>query len=282
MMAKATIAMSGVHAIKASARRRAAAEAGSAPTRTRCTATAKNVGIVTDHVTMHQGQRVASTKMLCEMSQRTKAKAAVTPSPNSTQNHRAKRAPASSAAPTTIGATQPVRPRIGFGNPNTDPCADSRFLPHWTSRLMSQDAADSGFSRRWKRSVVSWKAANQPTTPAKMSHRAKTVGREVRLGEGMRAIIAPRVIRSLRRRPCISEGVGHGSGSGSGIMGVDVPAAAPPGCHQKTSGEQRPRSITPPRVRGSAADQMSSRHTSETGAEPPDFRRTARGAVGWE
>src|SRR5688572_14790757 len=52
--------------------------------------------------------------MLCEMSQTTNPNANVIPSANSHQNHRAKRAPARIATPTTMGAIQPVSPRIGF------------------------------------------------------------------------------------------------------------------------------------------------------------------------
>jgi hypothetical protein len=68
--------------------------------------------------------------MLCEMSQITKPKAKVIPAANSHQNQRANLAPARMAAPTTTGAIQPVRPRIGLGKPNTLPCGESRFALH--------------------------------------------------------------------------------------------------------------------------------------------------------
>ena len=80
--------------------------------------------------------------------------------------------------PTTIGATQPARPRIGFGNPNTAPCQDSRFLVHCTSGEKSQDATEPGFSSRFSRSIVSANAAHQPIAPAMTSHTARPVGRE--------------------------------------------------------------------------------------------------------
>jgi hypothetical protein len=70
---------------------------------------------------MHQGHSVPRKKMLWVISQITNPKANVTPAKNVSQNQRAKRAPARTAIPTTIGAIHPVRPRMGLGKPKTLP-----------------------------------------------------------------------------------------------------------------------------------------------------------------
>ena len=90
---------------------------------------------MTAQVTMHQGQSVASTKMLCPISQQTKTKPPSIPSAKHHQNQFAKRAPARIAMPTTMGAIHAANPNSGFGNPNTLPCGESRFAVHCTSRL---------------------------------------------------------------------------------------------------------------------------------------------------
>ena len=135
---------------------------------------------------MHQGQSVPSEKMLWPISHSTNAKANVTPAAKASQNQRANRAPARIAMPTTIGATQPVSPRIGFGKPNTLPCHESRFFVHCTSGLKSHDAGpEPGFARAWNFSVVRANAANQPIAPAITSHTARTVGRLSMVRGGM-------------------------------------------------------------------------------------------------
>src|SRR6478735_10505860 len=133
--------------------------------------------IVTAHVTMHHGHRVPRMKMLWLMSQITKPNAKAMPAQKAIQNQRAKRAPARIAMPTTMGATQPVSPRIGLGKPNTLPCAESRFFVHCTRGLKSHEAASPEFMRAWNFSIVSEKAAHHPTTPAMTSQTAIAVGR---------------------------------------------------------------------------------------------------------
>src|SRR6478752_10154300 len=133
--------------------------------------------MVTDHVTMHHGHSVPSTKMLWLMSQMTKPNAKAMPAQKTIQNQRANRAPARIAMPTTMGAIHPVSPRIGLGKPNTLPCAESRFLVHCTRGLKSHEAASPGFISAWNFSIVSEKAAHHPTTPAMTSQTAIAVGR---------------------------------------------------------------------------------------------------------
>jgi len=134
-------------------------------------------GIVTDQVTMHHGQRVPRAKMLCPISQHTKAKAKAMPAQNASQNQRLKRAPARIAAPTTIGATQPANPRIGLGNPNTLPCHDWRLAVHCTRTLKSQDAGGVRVGEEVETLCREGNAAIQPTTPATMSQTARAIGR---------------------------------------------------------------------------------------------------------
>ncbi|KQR38131.1 hypothetical protein ASF80_00835 [Microbacterium sp. Leaf159] len=76
------------------------------------------------------------------------------------------------ATPTTSGAIHPESPKSGFGNPNTSPCHEPRFLLHWMNGLTSQASASVGFSSSTNFSTVSWKAANQPTTLAMISQTA--------------------------------------------------------------------------------------------------------------
>ena len=196
---------------------------------------------------MHHGHSVPSTKMLCPISQMTKANARATPASNSHQNHRAKRAPARIATPTTIGATQPVSPRIGLGKPNTLPCQDSRFLPHWTSGLMSQPRIASGFSSRCSRSIVSENAAHHPIAPAMMSHTARAVGRVRVTG-----CVMPRIMASRAERMPRSEAVESDRGASpahsrdeSAIMVNDASRPRRPSVTQKTSGDERPSQPEP-------------------------------------
>ena len=74
----------------------------------------QNSGMVTDHTSMHHRHRVKSSKKLWLISQMQNASAPATPTANVIQNQRANRAPASSATPTAIGATNPAKPMIGI------------------------------------------------------------------------------------------------------------------------------------------------------------------------
>src|SRR5690606_25897096 len=106
--------------------------------------THQNTGIVTDHVTMHHGHRVPSTEMLWPMSHSTNAIAAATPTAKATQSQSAMRMPKNRQTPTSITADQPTRPSNGLGKPSSDPCHDSRFAPHCTSRLKLHSRGASG------------------------------------------------------------------------------------------------------------------------------------------
>ena len=206
--------------------------------------------------------------MLCPISQSTKPKANVMPAAKASQNQRANRAPARIAMPTTIDATQPVRPRIGFGKPNTLPCHESRFLVHCTSGLKSHDAGPaSGFARAWNFSVVSAKAAIQPMTPAITSHTARTVGRLSMVRGGMRRLshrdsLAPPHVPGTAARGALSiaEAVVHTiptrkcDNDGRRLRGRAARRVSP-----MTSGDERPAQDEPRRRAGETADRMSSR-----------------------
>ena len=139
--------------------------------------------------------------------------------------------------PTTIGATQPAIPRIGFGKPNTLPCHESRFALHCTSTLRSHDAIASGFARACSFSIVSEKAAHQPTTPGdhEPDGEARRAGVGLLLGHASDYGIeictdaAPVAVpnRGLRRGGGPRALANGHSGGGSAIMGVDDVAAAP-------------------------------------------------------
>src|SRR5690554_1045024 len=100
--------------------------------------TAQNSGMVTAQVTMHHGQSVPSTKTLWLMNQTTNASAPSTATLKVIQNHRARLTPTNTRHPTVTMAAQETNPTNGLGKPRTEPCQDSRFVPHWTSRLTLQ------------------------------------------------------------------------------------------------------------------------------------------------
>ena len=140
--------------------------------------------------------------MLWLMSQMTKPNANAMPAQKHHQNQRANRALARIAIPTTIGATHPASPRIGFGKPNTLPCQESRLALHWTSPEKSHDAIASGFASECSFSTVSENAAHQPITPAITSHAARPVGRAWVCWSGMPRIMASGSERMPRSAPC--------------------------------------------------------------------------------
>jgi len=128
--------------------------------------------------------------MLCVISQITKPKAKVMPAKKVIQNHRAKRAPARTAIPTTIGAIHPVRPRMGLGKPKTLPWAESRFALHCTTTLKSHEAGAVDPAALSNFSNVRANAAIQPITPAITSQMARILGRASTVCADMLAIIA--------------------------------------------------------------------------------------------
>ena len=163
------------------------------------------------------------------------------PSSKSHQNQRANRAPARIATPTTIGATQPVRPRIGLGNPKTLPCQDRGSREHCTSGLKSHERVASGSARRWNRSIVSENAAHQPMTPAMRARRpwrsdgcASGCGHASDYGIEDCADAAPRR-RANRRRAAT-----HAFGRESAIMSCRCAAAAPRRITRRLQGDECP------------------------------------------
>ena len=167
--------------------------------------------------------------MLCPMSHSTNPNANVIPAAKASQNQRANRAPASTAIPTTIGATHPVRPMIGFGNPKTLPCHEPRFAVHCTMMLKSHEAGpESGFCSAWNFSTVSANAAPHPMTPAMMSQTARAFGRDSIVRADMARLWHPCLCVALRmrvaeRRRTPSRAIGSGKWNNE----ADAAAAAP-------------------------------------------------------
>src|SRR6218665_2678650 len=106
------------------------------PSRRLRSVTIQNVGIVTDHVSMHHGQSTASEKMLWEMSHPTNTRAPSAPTLSPAQNQRGKGTPPSSSTPIVMTTGQAMRPIKLLASPKTEPCHESRFVEHFTSTPM--------------------------------------------------------------------------------------------------------------------------------------------------
>jgi hypothetical protein len=116
------------------------------------------------------------TKTLCVKSHVTKSHPPNVPTAKRVQNQRAKRAPASSAIPSTTGTTKAATPMSGFGNPSSDPCGDSMTVAQEMNGLMSHESDAPGFSSRFSRSRTRTNDPIHPTTPVTRSRRARERG----------------------------------------------------------------------------------------------------------